>query len=1404
MAPLEATPQEKTLAGVPQATRGSPGLSARGTGGLSPTHSVAGASTLRSALDANATTPAASPQPSRPASPPVGCLPVPETVISSLKRALGVGVVDVKPWRDERPRLLGGAPSPGGLASQGYQGWRGGITAGCAAGVVGAQSLLEAHPAFSQMMASSPELRGIIEKATEAISEPLETDGHVSTTRVLWTICGCVWRSVGLVVGGSCGKLPGAGNASAIDAQLKHVLQANNELRDNIAKMRRDYLRELTELRERCRALEPPVEEALQHLLNEEPVMFFEPFDFVFDEVTKDFVRNTVEEKLRLLLLKGWRRHYDTELQTLQERVSELETENDNLRLELESATAAPFGSPERFGDTGELEKTFATRSCNTGDDFGAWGDDEEERRRRQGGETDADLSTEAGQTDGHPWSSDLDGDHGEEDALSEAGSDEERRKRIKELEAELARLLGRDGSGADASAGKGASGKVKGRRRGEQDEDGDARLRRRGGGNDGDSKDDKDKRRGGGMADDEADLSETMRARYLRDARGYKDLQQEFKTLERKHKELQHRLSRYNQRLRENCLLQGYDQEIVDEALEHAGLERRKKPPKKPGSDKLQATFDRLYEDAKRRMLRMRQRAEELQVMQRVEIHRCWEACQEDRSRDKVERLRCLHRRCVACTGQLQEELERFYESTAVLGDAAPGASVVNHSGGFEGAGLHGGPQTGSRSTAESAGLSSSGSAGRLIAGQRPGGGFHYPSSVRKATTVHTPQAAAPTYYETSTAPLRRHTLLAASHSAATASAGKLGSSWQQLSSTPGLLGASAASRPASPPWPSDGEGLVITGTQTMPAATSTLPPGYASLGSSQATQQPFVVYSPVDNTAGRPAAPGDHSHALPAADQQPRRLLFAESPAAGQQQQPLLPSYTGTATTSLAASVAASRPASPRQPVGFRSSSADFFGSQAGALHRDFSPTQLEALPQLLEAMGHSQQAARTRPPSQQSEDRDSTAPSSEANTARSKPFSSTAPSSRVSPRTHGLPLGGPTPAPVEKHSPRRTPIQSPQLVQSMRLNRREILKKIPTPNRTVSRRNLHLYQQDGSQVRSVEKSPVEPAVDVTVEFSKSQPLCLDARLREEEEDVACNLSLQEHEHAEARFIVSKCKKELMSSLASTAANTAANSAIPSALPGLTPAGSTPTSSGPGSASSSRPGSSMGGGRSSNACSSRDPLISSARLSDSMLSSRPPSSRAGVPRQPPPQPHMNSSRSSGGVNIPPPPGPALTPSLPRRRASVGRLAGSSPAPLPSKRSHVCGPGCPCARSSIPVEMAYQHGASTSPLLSGATHAVEPLLMQRALQPVASAAPSPVKGKTGSPVPHGGPAPVPPPSRGRGLDSRTRSLPSLPRASNSPAPPPPAVVAANAAAGACAMTGFGQRGVRSALARRP
>jgi len=188
------------------------------------------------------------------------------------------------------------------------------------------KSLLDTHPAFVQLLAKNVELRKVIEDGAESLfPHSRDTSNGRAGAHVLWNMCTCVWKGIGVLLESFARRLPG--NETGQSEQLRLLMQSNSELRSQLQKCRRDYLRELTELRERCRHIDADADNALVALLREEPVMFYEPLDFAFDDVTKDFIRNSVDEKLRLLMLKDWGKIPYDEIRASTARIKELEAE---------------------------------------------------------------------------------------------------------------------------------------------------------------------------------------------------------------------------------------------------------------------------------------------------------------------------------------------------------------------------------------------------------------------------------------------------------------------------------------------------------------------------------------------------------------------------------------------------------------------------------------------------------------------------------------------------------------------------------------------------------------------------------------------------------------------------------------------------------------------------------------------------------------------------------------------------------------------------------------------------------------------------------------------------------------------------------------------------------------------
>lgn len=134
-------------------------------------------------------------------------------------------------------------------------------------------------------------------------------------------------------------------------------------------------------------------------------------------------------------------------------------------------------------------------------------------------------------------------------------------------------------------------------------------------------------------------------------------DLQREFSALDHKHMDLKRKLGRMIKRLRESIDLRGHDQEVVSEALAFAGLEE-------PGN-----VTDRLYADAKRRLLRMQVRTSEVHVMQRAELERCSNVAREELAKKRVEEIRGMHRDAVKYHDAFQEALESFHVDASASG---------------------------------------------------------------------------------------------------------------------------------------------------------------------------------------------------------------------------------------------------------------------------------------------------------------------------------------------------------------------------------------------------------------------------------------------------------------------------------------------------------------------------------------------------------------------------------------------------------------------------------------------------------------------------------------------------------------------------------------------------------------
>lgn len=187
--------------------------------------------------------------------------------------------------------------------------------------------LLKCHQGYGRFIVEDSSLVEICHLVNHRIRSVLaqEDAGIAHPNSLLKTVCECIWRSAGVTLESMLDlhddseRKPTSARASLMAAkgmsahspeersgQLKMLMSTNQELNEKLAETRSQYLQELTTLRDQIRILDPSAEQALQEL-HDEPVMFYEPLDAVLDETTKEFVRNVVDERLKLLMLKGWR-----------------------------------------------------------------------------------------------------------------------------------------------------------------------------------------------------------------------------------------------------------------------------------------------------------------------------------------------------------------------------------------------------------------------------------------------------------------------------------------------------------------------------------------------------------------------------------------------------------------------------------------------------------------------------------------------------------------------------------------------------------------------------------------------------------------------------------------------------------------------------------------------------------------------------------------------------------------------------------------------------------------------------------------------------------------------------------------------------------------------------------------
>lgn len=164
------------------------------------------------------------------------------------------------------------------------------------------RTLLQMNPAYGAFLSSDKDLASTVQLFAKKVKAKVQTsESPIRPTSLYEPLCEIAWRVVGLVL--HCilehedpNVLPVPKQAKG---QLRMLVQTNLELSQKLCDMRRAYLKELSWHRDRQRFLSEQATKAVA-ALHEYPVMFFEPLEFVLDASTKNFVREVVEERLKL------------------------------------------------------------------------------------------------------------------------------------------------------------------------------------------------------------------------------------------------------------------------------------------------------------------------------------------------------------------------------------------------------------------------------------------------------------------------------------------------------------------------------------------------------------------------------------------------------------------------------------------------------------------------------------------------------------------------------------------------------------------------------------------------------------------------------------------------------------------------------------------------------------------------------------------------------------------------------------------------------------------------------------------------------------------------------------------------------------------------------------------------
>jgi len=219
------------------------------------------------------------------------------------------------------------------------------------------RTMLRMNPAYGTYLQTDADLINVVQMFSKRIKTKVssfDSPNLMPPNVLIQPLCEMLWRVVGYVMHGVIeleeeANMPVPKEAAGM---IRMLLNTNTQLSNKLNELRRVYLKELSAHRDKQRQVTPVAARAVANL-QEHPIMFFEPLEFVLDDTTKDFVREAVVERIKLEMRTAFQSNDDNS--EVANYIQELEEAKEKLQAEVKTCRVT-------INRLEEQQKTFTER----------------------------------------------------------------------------------------------------------------------------------------------------------------------------------------------------------------------------------------------------------------------------------------------------------------------------------------------------------------------------------------------------------------------------------------------------------------------------------------------------------------------------------------------------------------------------------------------------------------------------------------------------------------------------------------------------------------------------------------------------------------------------------------------------------------------------------------------------------------------------------------------------------------------------------------------------------------------------------------------------------------------------------------------------------------------------------